>query len=75
MAHKLDRHPVRVAVDADQSEQGLMVFADGVLVAVFSYLKETVDGELQDRSKPGLVPVMAPFRIRRLTVRMRRNSG
>jgi hypothetical protein len=49
MAHKLDRHPVRVAVDADQSEQGLMVFADGVLVAVFSYLKETVDGELQDR--------------------------
>jgi hypothetical protein len=48
MTHKLDRHPVRVAVDGDKSEQGLMVFADGVLVAVFSYLKETVDGELQE---------------------------
>jgi hypothetical protein len=49
MAPTLDRHPVRVAVDGDKSEQGLIVFADGVLVAVFSYLKETVDGSLQDR--------------------------
>jgi hypothetical protein len=44
----LDRHPVRVAVDTDQSEPGVIVFADGVLVAVLSCLKETVEGELQD---------------------------
>jgi hypothetical protein len=48
MPHTLDRHPVRVAVDDDKTENGLIVFADGVLVAVFSYLKKTVDGELQD---------------------------
>jgi hypothetical protein len=40
---------VRVAVDGDKSEQGFMVFADGVLVAVFSCLKETVESELQER--------------------------
>jgi hypothetical protein len=49
MAARLDRHPVRVAVDGDQSEAGVIVFADGVLVAVLSCLNETVDGELQDR--------------------------
>jgi hypothetical protein len=49
MAPKLDRHAVRVAVDSDKSEKGLLVFADGILVAVFSHLNETVDGELQDR--------------------------
>jgi hypothetical protein len=38
MTHKLDRHPVRVAVDTDESEQGLIVFAHGVLVAVLSCL-------------------------------------
>jgi hypothetical protein len=43
MAPILDRHPIRVAVDGDKDEAGLMVFADGVLVAVFSYLKNTVD--------------------------------
>ena len=43
MAPRLDHHPVRVAVDGDKSENGLMIFADGVLVAVFSYLKSTVD--------------------------------
>ena len=35
-----------MAVDTDQSEQGLIIFADGVLVAVLSFLNETVDGEL-----------------------------
>jgi hypothetical protein len=49
MAAKLDRHVVRVAVDTANSEQGLIVFADGVLVAVFSHLESTVDGELRDR--------------------------
>ena len=45
----LDRHLVRVAVDRDQSEAGVIVFVKGVLVAVLSCLKGTVDGELQDR--------------------------
>ena len=45
---RLDRQPVRVAVDGDKSEAGYLLFADGVLVAVISNLKETVDGALQD---------------------------
>jgi hypothetical protein len=48
MSPTLDRHPVRIAVDGDKSEQGYLIFADEVLVAVISYLKETVDGQLQD---------------------------
>jgi hypothetical protein len=49
MTPRLNRHIVRVAANGDKSEQGLIIFADGVLVAVFSHLKETVDRELQDR--------------------------
>jgi hypothetical protein len=48
MTVRLDRHAVRVAVDGDQSEAGVILFADGVLVAVLSCLKEPVDRELQD---------------------------
>jgi hypothetical protein len=48
MAPILDRHPVRVAVNDDKSEPGFLIFADGVLVAVLSHLKETVDGALQN---------------------------
>ena len=44
----LDRHPVRIAVDGDKSEPGFLIFADGVLVAVLSHLKETVEGELRN---------------------------
>jgi hypothetical protein len=47
MAPRLDRHAIRVAASADQSEQGFLIFADGILVAVISRLEETVDGELR----------------------------
>jgi hypothetical protein len=47
MTVTLERHAVRVAVDASRSEQGLLVFVDGALVAVFSHLNETCEGDLK----------------------------
>jgi hypothetical protein len=47
VAVTLDRHPIQVAVDGNKCEQGLLVFVDGALVAVFSHLAETCDGDLK----------------------------
>lgn len=48
MAPALDRHPVRVAIDGNKSEEGSLIFADSMLVAVTSHLRETVDGDLNE---------------------------
>src|SRR5687768_6322712 len=73
----LDRHPVRVAVDGDKSEQGYLIFADGVLVAVLSHLKETVDGDfgIAGMWKPASVPVTGSCRRQSSTARKRQSAG
>lgn len=55
MAANLNRHAVRIAVGGDKSEQGYLIFAEGVLVAVISYLKKrwTVSFRMEPPTRTG----------------------
>ena len=41
----LERQAVRVAIDKDKTEPGLLIFVGGALVAVFSRLDQSIEHE------------------------------